>query len=217
MSLSTRNVKESKVSKTINPGNTVAKINDITLKKGYNEGSYILELHVESQPVQDPSFEGFYIDKDNPSKGRYAGQVGKIRYSQYAYESKTLPSGVKIDRDQSILKAILLISKSLGCLDEVNEVEADTIEEFINKVKPIIIHTGKFMHYCVAGKAYTNKEGYTAYDLFLPKATGGKYVMTDSEDSVVTFTEKDHIIAEKKKTENVDSFEPKASSSDFDF
>jgi hypothetical protein len=62
-------------------------------------------------------FEGFYIDTKDPNKGRFEGQVGRVRFSQYAFENKTLPSGVEIDRDQSILRAIKTISDALELFD----------------------------------------------------------------------------------------------------
>jgi hypothetical protein len=44
--------------------------------------------------------------------------------------------------------------------------------------------------FCVAGKEYLNKEGYTAYDLFLPKTENKKYPITNVEDSLLSYDDK---------------------------
>lgn len=216
MSLSTKNMKtgDSKQSKTINPGNTVAKIYDISLKPGYNEGSYYLVLNIETEPID--GFEGFFIDSKDESKGRHLGQVGRVRTNQYAYETKTLPSGVKVDRDENILKALMTIATAQGKRDELDDVTGNTIEEFVNNAKYVICND-TYLNFCIAGKEYTNKEGYTAYDLFLPKSSGKKYAYSSDANTVMNYDEKAHIIAEKKKAqESVSDFEPESKGNDFD-
>lgn len=216
MALSTKNIKlsEGKLSKTINPGNTKGKIYDISLKPGYNQGSYYLVLSIETEPIEN--FEGFFINPQDESQGRHKGQVGRVRYSQYAFETKTLPSGVKVDRDENILKAILTLAKAQGVSDAINDVEGDTIEEFVVNAKPVICND-IYLNWCIAGKEYTNKEGYTAHDCFIPKITNKKFGFAMDADAVITFNEADHIIKEKKKqSEAVSSFEPETKSNDFD-
>lgn len=216
MALSTKNIKvgEGKLNKTITPGNTIGKIYDLVLKPGYNPDSYYLVLMVETEPIEN--FEGFFIDSSNESKGRHKGQVGRIRSSQYAYESKVLPSGVKIDRDENILKFLMTLAKSQDTIDNLNEINADTIEEFVEEAKQIVCND-TYLNFCIAGKTYTNKEGYPAYDCYLPKMDNKKYAVSNSEDTVLVFSEDKHILAEKKKqTESVESFEPQSNGSDFD-
>jgi hypothetical protein len=217
MSLSTKNIKlpEGKQSKTINPGNTTAMIYDISLKPGYNPDSYYLLLNIETKPIVE--FEGFFIDPKDESKGRHQGQVGRVRSSQWAFETKTLPSGVKIDRNESILRTLITLAKELEVEDQLNEIEADTIEEFVLEANKVLCN-GNYINFCIAGKEYTNKEGYIAYDLFIPKASNKKYGFSNNISNVITFNEKDHILPEKKKNvESVSDFEPnKESNSDFD-
>lgn len=221
MSLSTKNIKtESKVSKTLNPGNVAARIYDLQLIPGYNADSYHLVLHLESAPLGD-DFEGFFIDKDDQSKGRFQGQIGRVKYSQYAFEDKTLPSGAVVNRDQNILKALIAIAKSLGLNEQLDGITAETIEDFVAKAKDIFTdsETG-YLYLCLGGRAYTDKAGYTKYDLHLAKYKDGKYAFSslDNKDNVVVFNQKDHIIAEKKKdSEPVNEFEPAESNDDFSF
>jgi hypothetical protein len=216
MALSTKNIKtgESKLNKAITPGNTVGKIYDLALKPGYNPESYYLVLMVETEPIEN--FEGFFIDPSNQSKGRHQGQVGRIRSSQYAYETKVLPSGNKVDRDDNILKFLKTIAICQNTIDALDEVNADTIEEFVENAKRVVCND-TYLNFCVGGKAYTNKEGYVAYDCFLPKMDNKKYAISNSQDTVLTFNESKHIVGEvKKQAESVESFEPQSSGSDFD-
>ena len=61
-------------------------------------------LHVETKPVGG-DFEGFYKDMADQSKGRYEGQVGRVRMTVLIL-LKTLHFQVveKLNRDQEVLK-----------------------------------------------------------------------------------------------------------------
>ena len=83
--------------KTITPGNHVLKINSIELEEfKFIPGAYHLMLHVETAPIE--GFEGFLIDKDDESKGHYAGQIGRVKASQYAFADGETKSGIKIQQ-----------------------------------------------------------------------------------------------------------------------
>jgi hypothetical protein len=72
------------MAKTIAPGNHVLKINSVELEDfRFIEGAKHLILHVETAPIE--GFEGFLLDKDDESKGRFEGQIGRVKASQYAY------------------------------------------------------------------------------------------------------------------------------------
>ena len=63
----------------LDPGNHVVKINSITLDQTpYDSESYNIHLHVETAPVGG-DFEGFFRDYNDQSKGRYDGQIGRVR------------------------------------------------------------------------------------------------------------------------------------------
>jgi hypothetical protein len=220
MSLSTKNIKtESKVSKTLYPGNITARIYDIQLTPGFNADSYHLVLSLESAPMGG-DFEGFFIDKDDQSKGRFQGQIGRVKYSQYAFEDKTLPSGIVINRDQNILRSLAAIAKSLGLSEQLDSITADTIEDFVAKAKVILTDSeAGYLYLCLGGRAYTDKNGYTKYDLHLVKSKNKKYAFADIDhaENVVEFDESEHLVAEKKKAvETVSDFEPEGNS-DFEF
>lgn len=215
MALNTKHIKvpEGKLNKTINPGNVEAKIYDLSLKAGYKDQAkdydddpLYLVFHVETAPIDD--FEGFFIDPSDESKGRHLGQVGKVRNSQWACETKTLPSGIEINRDDSILKMLMTVAKAQDRVEALNEINADTIEEFVEKAKEVLCND-IFLNFCIAGKEYRNKEDYIAYDLYLAKSENKKYSITNNPNTLLAFNETKHILPEKKKVTNtVSEFEP---------
>ena len=216
--LTTKNIQqtERKTPKTLQPGNARCRIYNIELTPGYNPDSYNLMLHLESEPLGD-DFEGFFIDKDDESKGKYAGQVGRVRASQYAFETKTLPNGNEINRDESILKVLLALAKAQGVNDQLDAVEAKTIEEYVEMARPILCNN-IFLNYCLAGRQYQNKQGYPAFDLYLPKPKKGemnKYAFSAEPDNVIEFTTELHITGKKAESRATDEFEPSASADEF--
>lgn len=204
--LSTKNVSiESGVSKIIKPGNVKARILNIELVKGFNADSYHLQLNLETEPVGD-DFIGFLVDKDDQNGPRYLGQIGKLRANQYAYETKTLPNGKTIDRDQSIIIALINIFTGLGLREKLDEVNADSIEEFVKEVNKLL-DSSIYVYFCIAGKEWTNNEGYINYNLFLPKYDAKSPHLSLVEGGCTVFNESKHIIAEVKKAA-VTEFEP---------
>lgn len=204
--------------KVIQPGVVECKINSITLDKvPYKEGAYNLSMNVESQPMGD-DFEGFLIDKDNPDSGRYEGQIGRVRFSEWAYSDGETKTGIKISRDTEIVKAIQTVCKETGSsawLDAQDNVH-ETIEEFVmafNSDKPF---KNKFVKMCVAGREYMNKAGYINFDLYLPRAGRGQVSIENVEkegSKLIAFDSEAHI--KKAKTESVTSFST-ASDDDLD-
>jgi hypothetical protein len=196
----------SSLAKTIAPGNHVLKVNNVELEDfRFIDGAKHLVLHVETEPID--GFEGFLLDKDDESKGRYAGQIGRVKASQYAFADGETKSGIKIQRDRSILIFLQTLSKALG----VNEwfVEQDgkheTIEDFIDAFNIQAPIKDKYLKMCVAGKEYLNKAGYTTYDMWLPKADNKKYALTEvKSDKVITFDETKHL--KKLEVKEVNDF-----------
>jgi hypothetical protein len=194
------------VPKTINPGNHVLKINSIELEEfKFIPGAYHLMLHVETEPIE--GFEGFLIDKDDESKGRYEGQIGKVKASQYAFADGETKTGIKIQRDRSILIFLRTLAHTLE-LDswfvEQND-KHDTIEDFVHAFNKSAAFRNNYLEFCIAGKEYENKAGYTNYDRWLPKAEGKKYAFGAIEEgAVITFDEAKHV--KKMEIKDVKSF-----------
>jgi hypothetical protein len=134
------------VPKTITPGNHVLKINSIELEDfKFIPGAYHLMLHVETEPIE--GFEGFLIDKDDESKGRYEGQIGKVKASQYAFADGETKTGIKIQRDRSILIFLRTLAHTMG-LDswfvEQND-KHDTIEDFVKAFNKTADFKGEYL------------------------------------------------------------------------
>jgi hypothetical protein len=185
--------------KTIQPGTHLLKINNIELKRlpfMEAENGYYLILNVETKPIA--GFEGFMIDKDDESKGRYDGQIGQIKTNKYFYKDGKTKGGTVIERDKEILKQlknICLASEDLKWFDSSAHNKYETIEEFIEGINKSKVFKDKFYNFCVAGKEFERKTGYTGYDLFFPKLTKGRYALEleNAEPSkLLEFNEKEH-------------------------
>jgi len=202
--LSTKNLAGKGLPKSLQPGNHIAKINEITLEQGFDEGSYFVLLHLEGEDLGE-GFEGFLISKDHPSGPRYKGQTGRVKLTPYAFSSGE-HNGHKFDRDLSILSALKNLAIALGKQKELNEIESKTIEQYIPLASEVL--SGEtFLKFCIGGREYLNKDGYVNYDLFLPKNTkeGIAYESLQvSKSRLYQFDPAVHI--RKRKTETVPEF-----------
>jgi len=174
--ISTKNIKEtgsSSTPKTLSPGNITFKINNVRVEGvPYKADAYNIVLDVEG-PDMGSDFEGFLIDKDDTSQGRYAGQVGKIKCSEYPYSDGVTPKGIEISRDEEMLKMVKELCKatdSLSWLDSQDE-KHDTMESLVNQMGIDKPFKDKMLRACVSGKEYQNKNGYTNYDMFFSRFT----------------------------------------------
>jgi len=192
--------------KTISPGNHVLKINGVELEEfKFIDNAYHLILHVETEPIE--GFEGFALDKDNPDKGHFAGQIGKVKASQYAFADGETKSGIKIQRDRSILIFLQNLCKTMGVNDwmQAQHNKHNTIEDFVEAFNATAPIKDKYLEFCVAGKEYVGKTGYTNYDLWLPKAENSKYAIAEVEAGKVLIYNADKHL-KKLEVNNVQSF-----------
>lgn len=160
------------IPKTISPGNHKLKLNSLIGEDfKFIPGGISLILNLETEPLE--GFEGFMLDKENPDAGHYKGQIGRVKSGQYAFADGVTKSGVQISRDNSIL---VFIKSLCTTLDIVNWFDAqdnkhNTIEEFITAFDKTAPYQDKYLDFCIAGKEYEGKTGYTNYDLYLPKSS----------------------------------------------
>jgi hypothetical protein len=209
--LSTKNITTGGdgVSKTLEPGVALCKINGLSLEEfKFKDGAYNVILHLEGEDLGS-GFEGFFIDKDRPELGKHKGKVGNVKATEWAFADGETKSGVQVSRDMEMLKWLKQFCVSIGCLawfDSQDE-KHDTIESLFaafSKDKPF---KDNFYAFCIAGKEYTNRGGYTAHDLFLPKySKEGVPVELDnaSPSKLLKFKPEDHI--KKRKVEPVNEF-----------
>jgi hypothetical protein len=193
--------------KKISPGNHVLKINSLSTKvdEKYPEKKYIF-LNVETEPIDD--FEGFYIDNDE-SKGRHLGKIGKISTNPFGYKDGKMPSGEDVSQQRSMFMFVINLCKTLGITEWAKEQNKkhETAESLIDAFNMTAPFKDKYLEFCVGGQEWINAEGYTNYNLQLPKANNGKYSMAGVEEGrCLKFDTSVHIYVPKSKIVNVKSF-----------
>jgi len=175
--LSTKNVKVGGPSKTLEPGNTTVSINSVMLvDNNFKPGSKHLILNVVGPDLGD-DFEGFFINKDQPDLGRHKGAIGRVRTSDFPYaDFKDDAKGIDIKRDNEIMKAVKRLCIEMGMEEWYNAQDEQhaTIEDFIEQFNNDKPFKNIKLDVCLAGNQYENKEGYTNYDLYLPKSNKNK-------------------------------------------
>lgn len=210
--LSIKDLDDKRTSKVLQPGNNIVEIVTVKLESvPYKKDAYHINLQVQG-PDLGKDFEGFFIDVKDESKGRYKGQAGRIRCSEYPYADGETKTGIKVYRDKGMMKIIKNLCASMGISEwfDTQDDKHDTIEQFVaqfNKDKPF---TGKWLRICTAGREYQNRQGYTNYDLFIPKGSRGVYAyesdqIPENATKIMKFNPDIHI--KKKKADTVTSFE----------
>lgn len=194
--------------KTITPGNHRLKINSVELKQYpfmKEKDAYHLILNVETEPIKD--FEGFFIDPQDESKGRYAGQVGQVKTNRYYYADGTTKGGTPVYRDPEILKMVKSLCEYMDMNDWflAQDNKHETIEDFVEAFNTDAPFAGKYAEFCVAGKEYYRNNGYIGHDMYLPKPSGNlKPIAFKAKDKVVPYEESKHLV--KAEPKEVNSF-----------
>jgi len=206
MALSTKNIPTG-IQKTLLPGINVVTINSINIEPfKFKEGAYEVHIHVEGPAIKEPGFVGFNIDKNDASLGTYAGQIGRVKASLYAYADGETKTGIPVSRDQNMLKFLMNLCKELDIQKWFDEQDNkhETIEDLYEQFKIDAPYKGKKVRMCIAAKEYVNQAGFTAFDLFLPKA-GPRNVVIELESvptaksRLLPFKESEHVIVKKDK------------------
>lgn len=209
--LSTKNIKTEGggIPKSLQPGNHKCKIVDIQLDDfRFIPGALHFKMYLETEPIKE-GFEGFFIDKSNESKGRHLGQVGWVKASEWAFADGETKGKIPVSRDQDILKFIKTLCQAYGKKDwlDAQDDKHDTIESLIAAFIKDAPYKDVYLNWCIGGKEYQNKQGYTNFDLFLPKfnKAGVPFeTLTASPSKLIKFKEEDHI--RKAKVTQVQEF-----------
>jgi len=179
--LSTKEVKEvglAGTSKTVLPGNHELFIREISLEQigahSKKVNGYHVVLHLESKPI-GPDFEGFFLDPKDESKGRYTGQVARVKTGNWPYSDGRTKTGVVIKRDQEILKILKTVCVSAGQLAWFEEADGkyQTIEAFVEALNEAAPFKDVLVNFCIAAREYAKDNGHVGLDLFLPKFKDG--------------------------------------------
>ena len=226
MALSTKATPGKSIQKVLQPGARSFKINSVGLEKfPFKDNAYHILLNVEG-PDLGSDFEGFFVEKNDPTKGKYKGQIGRIKASEWAFADSVTKGGTEISRDIEIMNFLRNLCKQLGITSwiEAEDNKHETIESLIAKFNTDAPFRDKWLRGCVGGKEYTNAGGYLNYDLYLPKFTMKSTpveleTVPESESKLIQYDAATYI--KKKKADTVESFgekkaEDKASSGEFD-
>jgi len=215
MGISTKVVKKAFISKELKPGNIVAKINKLELKKSDNpreEGKdeWTLMLHLEGKPM-GKDFVGFDKVFGDPSKGQYLGQTVRVKATRYPIRTFSWTSKkdgseqTKTDVEQ-ILGFIQQLCDVVGkdWLDEIDG-KFETLEEIASAFNRQKVVKDVYMSWLVGAEQKVNSKGYDVYYCFLPDYRTAKTVVAKEGGLVTEFDQAVHIIADKKSSEESES------------
>lgn len=196
--------------KIMSPGTHYCRIIDLKLDRppySPEKEPYFVVLTLEGVDLGD-DFQGIAIDKNDPSRGNYRGQIANVRSGRYPFTTYTY-EGRTIQRDDQIFRWVNNLAKQLGVLDKMNadNVEATTIEEYVDAVRNYVVNPELWAHHTIGGQEYFT-EGYDKpnYRMFYPKPEGKLLPFAAVEDengqplNLLTFDRAKHIVV---KTEDV--------------
>lgn len=211
--ISTKNVKVGggSLPKSFAPGNHICKINSIRLDRPpfakQGEDMYSIVMDLETKPVEN--FEGFFIDKDDESKGRYLGQTGRVKSSKWPYKNSEW-NGKKYEMVDEIIKFIKSLCIEIGSdwCDKVDD-KYNTIEEFIDGFNADAPYKDVFLEWCIGGQQTTNAEGYPQYFMHLPKwQRGEKLVALPGDVNIMQFDKVLHVEVKGGEPKPLNTFDP---------
>jgi hypothetical protein len=193
------------VSKVLLPGSYLCKVKDLRIDKApYDAAQYNLQFVLEGPEVEDPEFVGLPVNRLDPSKGSYKGQIATVKSSQYAYKDWEY-KGKTILRDDSIQNWLGNFLKGVNLLERFQalNVTAESIEDLVAEIRAFLLKEDTAFAFTIAGQKYY-KEGseYPSYSLYLPKKAEGKtpYAVELTSENFLQFNEALHI-TEKKVVE----------------
>lgn len=200
--------------KIFNPGTHYAHVVDMKLDAPpYKPESYFIVLTLEGVDLGE-GFVGIPVDKMNPALGNYRGQIGNVRSGRYPFSTYTY-EGREITRDEQIFRWVNNLAKQLGVLEKMNadNVEAQTIEEYVDAARKYIMNPEVWAHFTLAGQEYFT-DGYDKpnYRLFFPKPEGKLFPFAAENENqepvnLLGFDRAKHIIIkEQEPATTVESF-----------
>jgi len=209
------------VSKILLPGTHKCRIIDLKLERPpYDKDQYNLIFVLEGPEIGD-GFEGIQVDRNNPARGNYKGQIASVRSGQFGFKDWVY-KGKNILRDESIQTYLGSFLTQMGILDKFQslKIECLTIEDLVAAVKSFVCKPDFWMYFTIGGQKYF-KDGsdFPNYSLYLPKRVEGKYAyaMTQDNPNFFTFNEAVHIYEKKVSedaSETVSEFSPAPVSED---
>lgn len=180
--------------KSLQPGVCYAQINSGQIRTSNKGDKKTLELYLEGPALEN--FEGWPIDKDNPEGPKYKGQTARVSGTIWTDEF----NNTNVSRNEIMYK-LTIIATELGLRDELNAIQAETIEQWSAQVIDLV--KGKKLYWFLKG---TEEEynGKTIIKLSLPK-----YKFVSAEETKLDKFDKNNKYHYKAlNTKPVSSFEP---------
>jgi len=189
------------VQKGLQPGTHQCSILDLKLEKPpYDPNQYNLVFSLMG-PELGGDFEGFQINRLDPSKGNYKGQIGNVKANQYGFKDWEY-KGKSISRDESIQNFLGTFLKQVNLLDQFQgqNINAESIEDLVAEIRAFLIK-GEYTFFFTLGAQRYYKDGseYPNYALYLPKRLEGKfaYANTAEDPKLAVFNEAIHVYDKK--------------------
>ena len=192
------------VSKILLPGTHKCRIIDLKLERPpYDKDQYNLVFVLEGEELGD-GFEGVQLDRNNPTRGNFKGQIASVRSGQFGFKDWVY-KGKNILRDESIQNYLGSFLKQMEILEKFQslKIECSTIEELVAAIKSFVCKPDFWMYFTIGGqKYYKDGSDFPNYSLYLPKRVEGKYAyaLTQENPNFFMYNEAIHIY-EKKVTE----------------
>ena len=197
------------VSKILLPGTHKCQILDLKLEPApYDKNVFNLSFFLQGEE-QGEDFEGLQIDRNNPGRGNYKGQVGYVKSGQFPFKDWVY-KGKNITKEDSIQTFLGGFLKQIGELEKFQAKGSsyDSLNDLVNAVKTHICKPDFFVHFTIgAQKYYKDGSEYASYSLFLPKRAEGKYAYatTAENPTFMAFNETLHVQEKKPAAGSTDA------------
>jgi hypothetical protein len=197
----------SNIPKILDPGQHYARIVDLYLDiPPYDKKAYNIMVMLEGLP-QPEGFEGLDIDSNNPSMGKFKGQVARVRSGKFSFSDFTTQKGEFISRDEQMFRWLNFLATGMGVWDKVvkSGKTASTIEDYAEVIASFVVDPELWGFFTVAGQEYTNGKGYKAWRLFFPKGSGKAHPFAYASDpeaepmNFIAYDKGEHLEFEKPK------------------
>lgn len=162
-------VKKGGLSKGLSAGVVYASVHSSTLRVA---GSGKKQLQFTLVGPDLPDFEGWDIERNNPSAGKYKGQSATV--SATIYVDETVFNSTDVNTNP-ILNRFVVIAEELAMRDQLNAIEANDLESWVEAATALI--KGHALYFFLVGnEEYYNGKLYVK--LSLPR-----YKFASADDS----------------------------------
>lgn len=156
-----QDVKQSGQFKGLNPGVVNASIFDAIVRTSSSGKKQLVFTLVGK--TNDPNFEGWDIDRNDASKGKFKGPSASVAGSIYVGEELYNKSDVN---ENPIINKFVVIATELGLRTELDAISANSLEEWVTKATAIVKDKPLFFFLNGAEELYNDK---VRVKLSLPK------------------------------------------------